>query len=521
MALPSLIKDLLDPRSYPERPSSIELRQTHSSCIFLTPEFAYKVRKPVNFGFLDFSTLEKRLFFATEELRLNRRLAPDIYLDIVAITEKDGRAFMGGTGRPMEYAVKMKRLPEESILENLLKEGNVANDVILRIARTIADFHKKAGTNRHISGFGKPGVIKKNTDENFSQTGDYIGRLISRELFDSIKDYTETFLRTNKRLFLERVSSGFIRDCHGDMHCEHISITDGINIFDCIEFNERFRFSDTVADTAFLSMDLDFHNRSDLSRILDGSYFSFMDDPEGEKLLNFYKCYRAYVRGKVEGFKALEPEVDEKDRLAAGLNARHHFHLSGLYARGGFAPSLVIVCGLSGTGKSTLARALAQNTGFIQISSDATRKELAGLSPDEHRFEPYGKGIYSEEFTDRTYRELTERAASCLKNGRSVILDATFSKRRYFERLMEAFTSLGIKGAEWHIIECVADDETVRNNLLKRTAKPDKGAVSDAGWEVYLEQKKSFEPIVEPHLKLRAESPFNERLSSATDEIFS
>lgn len=519
MGLPPLIESLLDPASYPGTAGSVELIQTHISYILLTPEFAYKIKKPVDFGFLDFTTLEKRLFFCEEEVRLNKRLAPGVYLGVAAVVKKDGGFEMEGAGKPVEYAVKMRRLPEESLLEYSLLSGEISNSTITRIASAIAAFHGTAATDERISSFGSPALIKKNTDENFAQTVAFAGRAISKGLFERVREYTGDFLKRNGELFIRRVNEGFIRDCHGDIHSGHISISDGINIFDCIEFNERFRFSDTVADAAFLSMDLDFHNRADLARLFESSYFAATGDTEGRALLDFYKCYRAYVRGKVEAFKSAEPEVAAGERSDALLAARRHFHLSGLYSSGGWRPTLAVVCGLSGTGKSTVAALIAEKASFVRLSSDAVRKELAGVKPSEHRREGWGRGIYSEEFTERTYGELVRRASSLLKEGRSVVLDATFSKRRFIDA---ARSASAWRRAEFHIIECAASDGTVKKHLLERKAGEEESAeaVSDADWGIYLKQKAAFEPIEEPHLLLSSEFPLEKGMALVFEKIF-
>lgn len=519
MGLPPLIESLLDPASYPAGAGSVELIQTHISYILLTRDFAYKIKKPVDFGFLDFTTLKKRLFFCEEEVRLNRRLAPGVYLGVASVVRKDGGFEMEGAGEAVEYAVKMKRLPEESLLESSLLRGEVSNSTITRIASVIAAFHSTAATDGRISSFGSPALIKRNTDENFSQTAPYAPRAISKGLFERVRDYTGDFLRRNEGLFLKRMEGGFIRDCHGDIHSEHISIEDGINIFDCIEFNERFRFSDTVSDAAFLSMDLDFHNRADLARLFDSSYFAASGDAEGRGLLDFYKCYRAFVRGKVEAFKSAEPEVSEGERSDSLLAARRHFHLSGLYSSGGWRPALVVVRGLSGTGKSTVAGLIAEKALFVRLSSDAVRKELAGVKPSEHRREKWGMGIYSEEFTEKTYGELLRRASAFLKEGRSVVLDATFSKKRFIDA---ARSASAWRRSEFHLIECGASDATVKRHLLERCSReePGEGVVSDADWGIYLKQKAAFEQIEEPHLLLSSEFPIEKGMELVFEKIF-
>lgn len=525
MTLPAHITALLDPEAYPERPASIELRQTHISYIFFTPDCVYKIKKPVNFGFLDFSTLTKRLFYCNEEVRLNKRLAPDMYYGVVPVCEENGRFHVGGPGPcpfkglPVDYAVKMTRLRPETILEEMVKKDEAAPEIIKKIARMIADFHKAAATDARISAFGSADAVRKNCEENFSQTGGGIAA-ISIERLGAIRGYTIGFLKSNEALFRRRVKDGFIRDCHGDIHLENISIDGGVRIFDCIEFSERFRFSDTASDIAFLSMDLDFHNRHDLARLLEGEYLRAMNDADGGLLLNFYKCYRAYVRGKVDGLKSMEAEVTGAEKSEAFLSALRHFHLSGIYASGGFIPMMIIVRGLSGAGKTALAMRLAKAINAPVISSDTVRKELAGVSPHERLFAGFQEGIYSGEFTEKTYNELILRGADLLKQGRTCILDATFSKNSFIEKARAA--ALSAKGA-FKIIECRAGDETVKKRIEKRLAMPPAPGepVSDITWEVYQEQKRSFEAAEGPILSCNAERTLDENSLLTIKWLFS
>jgi aminoglycoside phosphotransferase family enzyme/predicted kinase len=487
-----LIEALLEPRAWPERPEKVELQQTHISYLFFTPHYVYKVKKPVEFGFLDFGTLEKRFYFCREEVRLNRRLAPGVYLDVVPITSGKEGITMGGEGEVLEYAVKMKRLPAETMLEVMLEKESVTRPAIQRVAETVASFHKKAETSGHIAEFGNPGMVKNNTDENFAQTRDYIGRTITKEKYDDISSYTDGFLSSNRGVFLSRVEGGFIKDCHGDIHSEHISISDDIQIYDCIEFNERFRYSDVVADAAFLSMDLDFHNRHDLARLYDDVYFSSTGDLEGRRLLDFYKCYRAFVRGKVEGFKLMEPEETEEDKREALLKTRLYFHLAHLYATGGFRPTMLVLRGFSGTGKSALAGKISHKTGFCVRSSDKIRKALL-----------------------RTYTELIEKGFNLVESGRSVILDATFSKLRY---LKSAEDKAKASGALFKVVECVAGEDVIKTRLLGRASE--EGVVSDAGWEIYLKYKKLFEPFEGPKVVLETQGPPEEVFEAAIERLF-
>lgn len=513
--LPEHISALLEGRSRPSDPVDASLGQTHVSYLVFTPDFVYKIKKPVDFGFLDFTTLEKRRFYCEEELRLNRRCAPRVYLKVEAITRAPVGFLLGGDGEVVDYAVKMRRLDEKNCLRRMLEAGTVTEELIGRLAVSIAEFHKRAETNGRIGEFGSLDILKKNTLENFDQTEQFIGRAISPGLFKRIKGYTGSFLEANERLFLRRVEEGFIRDCHGDIHSEHVFADGGIEIIDCIEFNERFRFSDVVADIAFLSMDLDFHNRKELSEKLDSAYFKATGDREGRALLDFYRCYRAYVRGKVEAFKASEEEVEDAARCEARLSSIYHFHLSGRYASGNAPPMLIIVRGLPGTGKSTLARGIAERTGFVHLMSDVVRKELAGVKPGAAGPGKFGEGIYSESFTERTYSEMARRAGRFLGQGRSCVVDATFSKREHLDRVREAAMP---SGALVSAVECSAPDEVVKARLDKRCLEAE--SVSDADWRVYLGKKASFEEVPGQRVVAVAEKPLEENLLEVFRAVF-
>jgi aminoglycoside phosphotransferase family enzyme len=327
-----VVEALMKPEAYDEEPGSIELVQTHISFVFLTKRFVYKVKKAVDFGFLDFTTLEKRRFFCEKELALNRRLCGDMYLEVVPINKADAIKIKGA-GETVEYAVKMKRMPQEKMMSKLLEKNKVDDKLIDRIANIIAGFHSKAETNRRISEFGSLPVIETNWKENYDQTEEFIGKTISKEDFELIRNRINNFMRQNAPIFEKRVTEGRVRDCHGDIHSGNIFITNGIYIFDAIEFNERFRYSDIAADVTFLAMDLDFRERADLSDFFVERYIKYSDDQELTRLLPFYKCYRAYVRGKVTSFKLEDPNVRSKDKNSAKKEAKAYFKLAATYAK--------------------------------------------------------------------------------------------------------------------------------------------------------------------------------------------
>jgi uncharacterized protein len=330
-SLPFPIAALLESRAYPHRPQKIELVQTQMSLLFLTGDYVYKVKKPVDLGYLDYTALEKRRFFCHQELELNRRLCPAAYLAVVPIVEERGELRFEGQGQAIEYAVKMKQLPRDRMMDVLLPLGQVTREMVTRVAEKLQDFHHKAETNQEIATFGRLDVIRRNCDENFAQTGKYIGTSITAGEYQHIRDYTADFIDRNASLFDKRVKKGRTRDCHGDLHAAHVCFTDDICIYDCIEFNERFRYCDVASEIAFLAMDMDRYGQAGLSRHLVDTYVGLSHDEDLLKLLDFYKCYRAYVRGKVESFKLDDPYIPQEEKATVLTAARRYFQLARSY----------------------------------------------------------------------------------------------------------------------------------------------------------------------------------------------
>ncbi len=478
MEVQEIINVLSDPKIYPEKPKKIELRQTHISLVFLTGKYAYKVKKPVNFDFLDYSTLEKRKHFCEIEITLNQRLSPEVYLGTVAITKDKDRFYIDGPGEIIEYAVKMRQLPEEQMMDKLLPLGKVSLKDIDRIAKKIADFHKLAETNAEIEEYGTVEANKVNTDENFAQTEKYIDLTIPRYKYEEIKAFTNLSMERRKNLFERRIKEGKIRDCHGDLHSRNICITEkDVYIYDCIEFNKRFRYGDTASEVAFLAMDLDFHKRPELSNYFIEKYIEYSEDKDLVQLLPFYKCYRAYVRGKVTSFMG-----DSFYDLA-----QKYFNLAYRYVKQSRKPLIIVFSGLPGTGKSYLAEKLASRLDFKIINSDKVRKQLAGIPLFEHRFEEFKTGIYSKDFSIRTYMEMIKEAKAILNAQESVILDATFRKREERKRVIDL-------AKEFLFIECTCPKEVMRQRLLRRETEK---AVSDARIDLFEKLEKDYEPYLE------------------------
>ena len=482
MELAPLIDALSDSAAYPYPVESVEVRHTHISVVFLAGLFAYKIKKPVNLGFLDFSTLERRRHFCNEEVRLNRRLAPEVYWGVVSVRRTALGVKLEGQGEAVEWAVKMKRLPEEATLQRRLQLGQVEDGLLRTLADKIASFHAGAEGGAHVSAYGRFEVVARNVRENFVQAAPQVGTTLSQTVFERIRGLTENALARLRPLIEQRAARGVPRDTHGDLHLDHVYVFPGrtpdLVIIDCIEFNERFRFADPISDMAFLVMDLRFHGRRDLAWEFAEEYFKASGDEEGRALLPFYTAYRAAVRGKVEGFELLEEEIPENERANALAKARAHWLLSlGELETPGRKPCMVLIGGLPGTGKSTLARSLAARAGFKLVRSDQVRKELAGLRAHDQAPSAFGEGIYAPAWTERTYAECLCQTEKLLFEGQRVIVDASFGKEMNRLSFIEAAARLGVPVL---LIICEANPEVVRQRLEYR-----QGDASDADWSIY------------------------------------
>ncbi|MFA7383330.1 MAG: hypothetical protein WC001_07760 [Desulfurivibrionaceae bacterium] len=330
--LPPFIQSLLKPEAYPHSAPEITLVQTHISYVLLAGAFVYKIKKPVDFGFLNFTTLERRKYFCEQELLLNRRLCPSLYLGLVAITEQDGAFSLDTPGTPVEYAVKMARMPEERMMAKVIAQGGLTREILDRIITILVPFYAKTETGTAIEQFGTAQAVGVNVLENFEQTQGFIGcSALNREQFETISTYARAFL-AKEDLFAERIKAGRIRDCHGDLYSANICLAEEIYIYDCIEFNQRFRYCDVASDVAFLAMDLDFHGLPGLSGYFIEQFCQAAGDTSLLPMLNFYKCYRAYVRGKIGLFTAHAPEVDPATAENSLTLAKKYFALAQSYA---------------------------------------------------------------------------------------------------------------------------------------------------------------------------------------------
>jgi aminoglycoside phosphotransferase family enzyme/predicted kinase len=499
--LPARVRPLADPAFHAHRPESVELIETHISWVFMAGDYVYKVKKPVSLGFLDFRTLARRRHFCREEVRLNQRLAPHAYLDVVRVTRAGGAYRLGGEGRTVEVAVWMRRLPADRMLDALVAAGRADQELMEDIARTIADFHARAATGPAIAHFGRLAPIRRNLEGNLAHTRRFPPEVFPPETRDAVVRFLRETVRSQGRRFAERIRAGRIRDCHGDLQAQHICCTDPIQIFDCIEFNHRFRYGDTAGEIAFLAMDLDVLGRPDLALDFINAYLDASGDYGAVPLLDFYRAYRAWVRGKVYGLQAVDPARADHGRLVA--RARAYIDLAASYSRPRPAPSLTVMTGLSASGKSRAARELSHGARAIAVRTDAVRKQLAGRPWHRRPGDGPDDELYTPEMTGRTYAACLEVAAALLDAGWSVILDGVFGRRA--ER--DAARALARRrGIPLRVVWCEAPEAVLRQRLrARRAAGRD---LSDAGEEVLDLQLRHYEPPAgEADVERRAWTP--------------
>ncbi|HHH35916.1 MAG TPA: aminoglycoside phosphotransferase [Gammaproteobacteria bacterium] len=490
---PPLIRALLQSPALLGHPArSPRLVETHISWVILTGEFAYKIKKPVNLGFLDFSTLALRRHYCEEELRLNRRLAPQIYLAVVPITGSPEAPRLGGAGTPFEYAVKMRQFDPDQQFDRLLARQALTYDHIDTVARQISVFHEDAAVAPRDSDYGTLEAVWQPVAENHEQIlpllkdADEIARL------ERLQDWFHSLRARHEALFLERKARGRIRECHGDLHLANIALYRGeVVIFDCLEFNDRLRWIDVISDAAFLVMDLECRGRRDLGFRFLNDYLHHGGDYEGLPLLPYYLAYRAMVRAKVARIRLAQPDLDQETRRRAQEEFRTYLSLAEGYARPP-RPALLITHGLSGAGKTTVTQPLLERLGAVRIRSDVERKRLFGLDSSTHKAVAPGRDIYSAAASERTYRRLAELAATVIEAGYPVIVDATFLKRAERESFRRLAKRLRVP---FVILHCHAPLPLLRQWIRERQAAG--SDASDADLAVLEHQLAGQEPLAE------------------------
>jgi uncharacterized protein len=486
--LPELIQHMLLPEFYPHSVTMpIQLMQTHASWVLLTGDFAYKLKKSVNFGFLDYSTLANRQHFCTEEIRLNQRGASELYLAVFPIVKQGNQYRLGSTGDEVDaqeivdYAVKMVQFPQSALLSNMFESGQITISDLEEMGRVVAQFHANAQTNAYISSFGTIAKIRQSIDNNYLQTEKYIGRSQTQQQYTETKAYTDRFLLEHHQLFLDRVAGGFIRECHGDLHLRNICRWQHkILLFDCIEFNEPFRFVDTMYDVAFAVMDLEARGRKDLANRFLNIYAEQTGDWAGLQVLPLYLSRQAYVRAKVTSFLLDDPGIASADRAVAAQTAGDYYRQAWAYTR----PKqgrIIVLSGLSGSGKSTVGKQIAGSIGGIQLRSDAVRKHLAGIP----LLSKGDSSIYTPEMTAQTYQQVLSLAEKLIIQGFTVILDAKYDRQSLRGDVIDLAHRLGI---QLDIIHCTAPEQVLIDRLTQRS-----GDIADATVDLLASQQAAWE----------------------------
>ncbi|MEN9556075.1 MAG: hypothetical protein RLZZ232_2361 [Planctomycetota bacterium] len=473
-----ILEFLSRPEAYAHHPASVRCVQTHASWVFLASPYVYKVKKPVDFGFLNFTTLERRYQNCLRELQLNRRLAEDVYLDVEAICRIDGRWVLTTEpqGEVFEWCVRMRELDPREFLRQRLLDSVVTPADVRRVAERLLAFYEsqpplpleesRAATER----------LHTFAADNLRVATQFAGQSITAHGLAALAEYNRIFELTHATLLQSRSQLGWIRDAHGDLHLDHVHLSgDAVRIYDCLEFNAELRHIDVACDVAFLIMDLDFHGRHDLAEILKARLQESWRDPALTQLLCYYQCYRGCVRGKVESLHSVTETAADPERQAAIALARRYFQLAVGYALSGTAPCVLVCCGRIATGKSALAEFLSQETGWPLYSSDRLRKTLANVELNYRGTAEERATLYGSAMTEQVYSELSHQAVWHFRRGHSVILDATYSDRQHRTSLRQSVTTAG-GSLMW--VEATADDAVVRARLRRR--EHESHVISDA-----------------------------------------
>jgi len=487
--LPALIQSMMTADGYPHTISDCQLIETHISWVILTGDFAYKIKKPVNLGFLDFSTLNKRCFYCKEEWRLNKRLAPDIYLEVVEITGTPEHPEINGKGKVIECAVKMLQFPQEVQLNHVLERGELQLKDIDSIALMVAHFHEHievANTSHH---YGNPEHVWQPMLENFSQIREHLKHESPLESLAKLENWSEsTYARLNN-ILLQRKRLGFIRECHGDLHLRNLAWYQGKPLaFDCLEFNPDLRWVDIISEVAFLTMDLEDHQQSQMAHRFINTYLENTGDYAGIQVLRFYLVYRAMVRAKVDAIRAGQANISQQEQQTALKNVNEYLQLAQYYTTH-TTPKLIITRGLSASGKTTKTQALLELLGAIRIRSDVERKRLFNLKPEQDAGNAIGEGIYTAAATERTYKKLAEFAELISASGYTVIIDAANlenEKRQLFQQLAKRIQ------VPYIILEFTASPEILRQRIIARQHD-----ASDADVNILEHQLKHYQPLSE------------------------
>jgi hypothetical protein len=490
--LDRLIAALREPGRYAHAVGRVELLQTHISCILLAGDYAYKIKKPVNLGFLDFSTLAARRHYCEEELRLNRRTAPGLYLDVLAIGGSASAPVIGGGGAAIEYALRMRRFDQDDLLDRMARRGALAPAHIDALARGLAAFHGQIARADAGDAFGSPQRVLAAALQNFEQMLPLAGTKADIALLARLRDWTAREHAALAPAFSARKRDGWVRECHGDLHLGNIALLEGVPTpFDGIEFNPDFRWTDVMSEIAFLAMDLFDHGLPRLAFRFLNAYLEQTGDYAGLLVLRYYLVYRALVRAKVARLRAHQTGIAAHAKGEIEQSYRRHLRLAERLAAPAHA-ALLIMHGLSGSGKTTVAQDLLETLGAVRLRSDVERKRLFGIEAQARSGSALDAGPYAPEANERTYARVAELAREVLAAGYPVIVDAAFLKRAERER----FAALARNaGARFLIAACTASAATLRARVAAREREA--RDASEAGLAVLERQLAAAEPLAQ------------------------
>ncbi len=481
------ISNMLQPEVYDHPAKNIKLIETHISWVILTGDFAYKIKKPVNFGFLDFSTLEKRKYFCEQELRLNRRLAADIYLDVVAITGTSEQPHVAGSTAILEYAVKMRQFPQSAQLDNMLASGELKHKHMDAIANMVANFHQSTEVAGDTSPYGSTAGIYHPVAENFQQINEHLDSKNYTDQLEVLSQWSSAAFKKLQAVMAQRKTDGFIRHCHGDMHLRNMLwLHNKAMAFDCIEFNETLSWIDVISEIAFLIMDLQHRQQQILANRFLNHYLEISGDYAGLSVLDFYLCYRALVRAKVCVLRLAQSNVTEKQHETILAEFESYLVLADNYTKPASA-KLIIMRGFSASGKSTVSQQLLDKTEVIRIRSDIERKRLFNISQTNITAGEINSGMYSPQASQQTYKKLLALASGMINAGYSVIVDAAFLKYEQRELFQKLATHLSVPCT---ILQITAPVKVLRQRLTERTSD-----VSDANLSVLEHQLTNYQPL--------------------------
>jgi len=463
--------------------TNVEVIETHISWILLTGKIVYKIKKPVDLGFVDFTTLEKRKFYCFEELRLNKRLAPELYIDVAAITQNTPGLTINGSGPTIDYAVRLHQFDHDKQLDVLIEQKKLTLEHIGELAEIVANFHRTAKRATKDSPYGQPATILHTTHDNFHHCRELVNSGRELQVINELDAWNNTEFSSVEPQLVERKRQGFIRECHGDLHLGNITIyKNKITPFDCIEFNPDFRWIDVISEVAFLVMDLFARGRPDLAARFLNDYLTHTGDYESLDLLRFYLVYRSMVRAKVEIIRSSQNDCDKPEKLKSLAHYSHFVELANQFSKAD-KPVLFITHGLSGSGKTTIAKLLSQHWFAIHLRSDVERKRLFNLHATDKSESDVGKGIYNLEASEKTYTKLYTLADHILRNHWNVIVDATFIKQEYRKKFLQLASE---HRAGFVILDCCADVETLQQRITARAQ--DASVISEANLQVLQQQ---------------------------------